>query len=222
MCYCVTLAVRFGLDCFRSIFNSFSDYILVKVKSHCKLSVIFRHKSKQTWFTKSELLLFSYLYFFCGFLFAFDFYATLVCHVATALCNIHYMRTGKPFLIFFGCNVSYSLRSYFSLVLSDLYVTKHYVLCHKKRVFLVIIGECQIKEMVYCQKFTLNKNIYCCGHTLFVRLYSKKSWRHYFTSWWIFVSRNVLFTQNTRVLFSAHMYFVVYYIYIRCFCYNSI
>lgn len=78
-------------------------------------------------------------------LFAFDFYATLVCHVATALCNIHYMMTGKPFCFcfsfyFFECNVSYSLRSYFSLVLSDLYVTKPYVLCHKKRVFLVTIG----------------------------------------------------------------------------------
>lgn len=147
MCYCVTLAVRFGLDCFRSIFKSSADYILVKVKSHCKLSVIFRLKSKQTWFTKSELLLCSYLYFIFvafWFLFAFDFYATLVCHVATALCNIHYMRTGKAFLfsfflLFFGCNVSYSLRSYFSLVLSDLYVTKPYVLCHKKRVFLVTI-----------------------------------------------------------------------------------
>lgn len=107
-------------------FLFFSESILLEVKSHCKLSqtrfrlgldrlnlncYCFNTCSFFLWLSNSFffLLLFVLLWI--------SFYATLVCHVAIALCNIQYMRTGNFFLFFFVffkvCNVSYSFQSLF-------------------------------------------------------------------------------------------------------------
>lgn len=80
-------------------------------------------------------------------LFAFDFIpATLVCHVAIALCNIYNMRTGKYIFFLDVMSLTVCSRFFFSLVLSDfifLNVTKPYVLVTESGFFLVTIGECQ-------------------------------------------------------------------------------
>lgn len=86
----------------------------------------------------------------------FDFYATLVCHVAIALCNIYSMRTGKTnFLDVMSLTVCDSVSS---LVLSDLGVTKPSLLCHIKRVFQVTLLV-SVKTRLYgvlLSRFTLN------------------------------------------------------------------
>ena len=67
------------------------------------------------------------------------------------------MRTGVKC---FGCNVSYSLRLYFALVvLSDFNVTKPYVLCHKSGFSLVtILVSVKLRiDGVLLSRFTLNK-----------------------------------------------------------------
>lgn len=88
---------------------------------------------------KTNLLLFKcrFSVAFCSFFFPLPFFcATLVCHVAIALCNIYSMTTGKTNSMDV---MSLQFAIVFSLVLSDLGVTKPSLLCHIKRVFQVTL-----------------------------------------------------------------------------------
>lgn len=90
------------------------------------------------------------LFLFCWF------YATLVCHVAIALCNIYSTRTGKPNDLDV---MSLNSLIVFPLVLSDLGVTKPLLLSHVKRVFQVTLLV-SVKIRLYgvlLSRFTLNK-----------------------------------------------------------------
>lgn len=92
--------------------------------------------------------------------------ATLVWHVATALCNIHKMRTGKKKV---NClDVMMCLLKVCSLppflVLSEFRVTKPYVLCHKKRVpswWLLLVSVKLWIDGVLCQDSLWIKKIFC-------------------------------------------------------------
>lgn len=89
---------------------------------------------------KTNLLLFKCRFLWLSVLFCsitfFFFCATLVCHVAIALCNIYSMTTGKTNSMDV---MSLQFAIVFPLVLSDLGVTKPSLLCHIKRVFQVTL-----------------------------------------------------------------------------------
>lgn len=166
MCYCVT--VQFNKKKGLFLFELLGFFVIsasFRVNSHCKLWIICLDCSSITldyriWTVTVWIPVDFFVALFLPFVlfvsFAFRRRATLVCHVAIALCNIYSLRTGNTNFIDV---MSLTFRdSVSSLVLSNLGVTKPSLLCHIKRVFQVTLLV-SVKLRIYgvlLLRFTLN------------------------------------------------------------------